>query len=134
MLEPTRVVLLDERFFGALVRWPQLLRAIFRGASEWGHTQLLLTAVQTLQHVELRLRVVLWMYAERYGRATPEGVTLPIRLGHQDLAELIGTQRPSVSAHLARLSARGEVLRRPDRTWLLVGPPPAEIDDLRTRA
>ena len=37
------------------------------------------------------------MYADRYGQTTADGVVLPVRLSHQDLAEMIGTQRPTVS-------------------------------------
>ena len=133
-LETTRVLLFDDHLLAVIARWPELVRSIFRGGSERGHTQMMLTVIQSLQHVELRLRIVLWMYADRYGQTTCDGVVLPVRLSHQDLAEMIGTQRPTVSAHLAELSARGEVVRRPDRTWLLVGAPPGEIDDLRIRA
>ena len=106
---------------------------MFRAASERSQTLLMVSAIQSLQHVELRLRMLMWMYADRYGLVTPDGVVLPVRLNHSDIAELIGTQRPSVSAHLSELSARGEIIRRPDRTWLLAGRPPADVDDARAR-
>jgi CRP/FNR family transcriptional regulator, cyclic AMP receptor protein len=133
-LHPTRLALLDERTLAAVARWPQLLHALFRRSSERSHIQSLLSAVRALQHVELRLRSLLWLYADRYGRAAAGGVVLPVRLSHQDLADLTGSQRPSVSAHLAALAAAGEIVRLPDRTWLLRGGPPAELRDLRVRA
>jgi hypothetical protein len=74
------------------------------------------------------------VYATRYGLPLDFGVVLPVRLGHQQLADLVGSQRPSVSAHLGELARRGEVLRRADRTWLLRGSPPTDLADLRVRA
>jgi DNA-binding GntR family transcriptional regulator len=58
---------------------------------------------------------------------------VPLRLSHANLAELVGSRRPSVSASLSRLAERGAVSRRPDRTWLLRGGPPEQLRDLRSR-
>lgn len=133
-IQPTQVALLDDRTIAAAARWPGLMHGLFRRASERSHIQSLLAAVRALQHIELRLRALLWLYAGRYGRRSIDGVILPVRLSHQDLADLTGSQRPSVSAHLAALAARDEIIRRPDRTWLLRGAPPEELHDLRVRA
>jgi hypothetical protein len=133
-VQPTRVALLDERTIAAAARWPGLMHSLFRRASERSHIQSLLAAIRALQHIELRLRALLWLYAGRYGQRSVDGIVLPVRLSHQDLADLTGSQRPSVSAHLAALAARGEIVRRPDRTWLLRGAPPGALHDLRVRA
>jgi CRP/FNR family transcriptional regulator, cyclic AMP receptor protein len=133
-VQPTHLAMLDHRTMAAAARWPGLMHSLFRRSSERSHIQSLLAAVRALQHVELRLRALLWLYAGRYGQRGSDGVVLPIRLGHQDLADLTGSQRPSVSAHLAALSASGDIVRRPDRTWLLRGGPPDDLHDLRVRA
>lgn len=43
--------------------------------------------------------------AEEYGQATPQGVELRIRLSHQELANLIGSTRESVTIVLGKLQA-----------------------------
>lgn len=134
VITPVRLALLDERIVTVSARWPSLMRGILGRAIERSHTLALNVAIHCLQHVELRLLVLMWHLADRFGRVTPEGTVLPLKLSHGDLAELIGSQRPSVSSRLAVLSERGQVLRRADRTWLLRGAPPAEVRDMRARA
>ena len=47
-----------------------------------------------------------------------------LRLPHRTLAGMVGARRPSVTTALGQLIARGEVERRPDGGWLLLGEPP----------
>ncbi len=58
---------------------------------------------QRLVHLLLEL-------AEQYGRPGPDGVSLGIRLSHQDLASIIGSTRETVTITLGELQAEG-VLR-----------------------
>src|SRR2546430_12566490 len=60
-------------------------------------------AVSHLKLVETRLLVILWYYADRWGRVTPGGVLLPLRMTHSLLARVVGARRPSVSTALGRL-------------------------------
>jgi CRP/FNR family transcriptional regulator, cyclic AMP receptor protein len=62
---------------------------------------------------------------------TTAGAHVPLRLSHEVLAEIVGARRPSVSVALGRLRKRGAVVRLPDRSWLLPGPPPIELSELR---
>jgi len=134
IITPTRLALLDQRITMVAARWPALMHRTVGRAVERSHALALNVAIHSLQHVELRLLVLLWHLADRFGRVTPEGTVIPLKLSHGDLAELIGSQRPSVSSRLATLAARGEVVRRDDRTWLLRGDPPSEVRDMRARA
>ena len=134
IIEPVTVALLDQRIYTVGQRWPGLMHGIFKRAIERAHTLALNVAIHCLQHVDLRLLVLLWHLADRYGRVTPDGTIVPLKLSHTDLAELVGSHRPSVSARLGDLRKRGQVERRPDGTWLLLGEPPAEIRDMRVRA
>jgi CRP/FNR family transcriptional regulator, cyclic AMP receptor protein len=134
IVAPARLALLDQRFTMVAARWPALMHRMVGRAVERSHALALNVAIHCLQHVELRLLVLFWHLADRFGRVTPEGTVVPLKLSHGDLAELVGSQRPSVSSHLARLAARGEVVRRSDRTWLLGGDPPSEVRDMRARA
>ncbi|MGA9857307.1 MAG: helix-turn-helix domain-containing protein [Solirubrobacteraceae bacterium] len=134
VVTPVRLVLLDQRLITVSARWPTLMHNLFRRAVERSHALALNVAIHCLQHVELRLLVLLWHLAERFGRVTRQGTVLPLKLTHADLAELIGSQRPSVSARLSALNAAGQVARLPDRTWLLRGEPPDDLQDMRVRA
>jgi CRP-like cAMP-binding protein len=80
--------------------------------------------------VETRLLVILWYYADRWGRVTPTGVLLPVRMTHSLLARVVGARRPSVSTALGKLQERGFVERTDNGHWLLLGPPPRELDEL----
>jgi CRP/FNR family cyclic AMP-dependent transcriptional regulator len=134
VVDPLTVALLDQRIYAVGQRWPGLMHGIFKRAIERSHTLALNVAIHCLQHVDLRLLVLLWHLADRYGRVTPEGTVVPLKLSHTDLGELVGSHRPSVSARLGDLRERGQVERRPDGTWLLIGDPPSEIRDMRMRA
>lgn len=133
VIAPARVALLDRRITMVAARWPALMHRMVARAVERSHALALNVAIHCLQHVELRLLVLLWHLADRFGRVTPEGTVIPLKLSHGDLAELIGSQRPSVSSRLASLAATGQVVRRDDRTWLLRGDPPSEVRDMRAR-
>ena len=71
-----------------------------------------------------RLRALFWHLAERWGRVSGQGVIVPLALTHRILGQLVGARRPTVSTALAELAERGELVRRPDGSWLLGGDPP----------
>jgi CRP/FNR family cyclic AMP-dependent transcriptional regulator len=56
-----------------------------------------------------RLVHLLLELAEQYGRATEEGVELKIKLSHQDLANIIGSTRETVTVVLGALQAEGRL-------------------------
>jgi CRP-like cAMP-binding protein len=56
-----------------------------------------------------RLVHLLLELAEDYGRETPEGVLLGIKLSHQDLANVIGSTRETVTVVLGELQAEGHL-------------------------
>jgi CRP/FNR family transcriptional regulator, cyclic AMP receptor protein len=51
-------------------------------------------------------------------------VIVPLALTHRILGQLVGARRPTASTALAELAERGELVRRPDGSWLLQGDPP----------
>ena len=58
---------------------------------------------------------------------TPTGIVVPLPLGHQRLADLVGAHRPSVTTALGELSRGGSISRRDDGNWLLHGAPPEQL-------
>jgi hypothetical protein len=75
-----------------------------------------------------------WYLADRWGRVTPRGVTLPFSLTHAVLGGLVGARRPATTTALGELGSAGVVERLPDGAWLLHGDPPRELDELRADA
>jgi CRP-like cAMP-binding protein len=133
-LEPTRVACLDGQFAAAVRRWPQLGVAVLRRSERRVARIALTQAIGQLTRVDDRLVALLWHLSERWGRVTPHGVVLPLRLTHRVLARLIGARRPSVTTALSGLQERGLVERRTDGAWLLLGDPPAPVAPVETLA
>lgn len=127
VVERTRVAVLDRRFAATMARFPEVAGTILdrvMARSRWLSFHL---AVCHLKRIETRVLVVLWHFADRWGRVGPEGITVPIRITHHLLAGVVGAQRPSVTTALGALRRDGLVERRPDGSWLLHGEPPSEL-------
>lgn len=132
VVEDAQLAILDRRFLATIVRWPPLIEAVVHRMMERAHTLAFNVAIHCLQHVELRLLVMFWHLADRFGKVTPEGIHVPLPLAHSDLAEMVGAARPSVSTALKELASNGQVWRREGgRTWMLATEPPEELRDMR---
>jgi CRP/FNR family cyclic AMP-dependent transcriptional regulator len=131
VLEPTRIAILDRKFAGVIGRWPEAMEALMRGAVGRAQSLAVTLAVSHLRGVDVRLHVMMWYLADRWGKVTPEGVRVPLRLTHQTLGRLVGAQRPSVTTALKQLAEQGKLTRAPDQTWLLHGEPPETLERLR---
>jgi hypothetical protein len=125
VLRPTTLAVLDAEFAEVACRFPSVVAALLARAVQRSRALALHLAVAHVRQAEPRLLVLLWHLADRWGRVTPEGVHLPVRLTHELLAQLVCIRRPTASAALQRLVRAGELARRPDGTWLLTGAPPA---------
>ena len=118
------LALLDERFLAIVGRWPSIMDALLKRSIHRSRSLAINLAIVHVRHAELRLHMLFWHLADRWGRVTPDGVHLPLRLTHEMLAELACMRRPTASSALNTLARRGELTRRDDGTWLLVGSPP----------
>lgn len=123
VLERARVAQLDERLTAMLTHWPAIVNALVARSLRRVRMMGIQFAVTQIEGVDVRLQLVLWHLADRWGRVTPDGVLLRIPLTHRVLGQLIGAQRPSVTSALQRLRRDGLVTRTSDGAWLLRGAP-----------
>lgn len=119
-LVPCRVALLDAAFAERVRPWPQIGNALLRRAGRRAGDLNLQRAISSQPRLEVRLTLLLWHLAARWGRVEPGGIRIPLPLTHRLLGRLVGAERPSVSHALARLSHAGLVTGHADE-WHLNG-------------
>jgi CRP/FNR family transcriptional regulator, cyclic AMP receptor protein len=124
-LQTTRLAVLDDAAIERLAHYPESMRALLERSLERSRRLAVNMAIVHHPRVEIRLQMLFWHLADRWGRVRDGRTFLPLRLSHTVIADLIAAQRPTVSTALADLGSRGIVRRAPDG-WLLVGPRPDE--------
>jgi CRP/FNR family transcriptional regulator, cyclic AMP receptor protein len=123
VLESVRVAVLDERFVRQLARFPQVAGRLFGRAVLRSRQLAVNMAIVHQARVDLRLHLLFWHLAGRWGRVRSDGVLVPLRLTHAVLADLVAARRPTVTSALSDLNRRG-LIRAVGEGWLLAGPPP----------
>ncbi len=106
-LQPTRFAILDARFADHVRRWPQITHALLRRAERRLEQLSIQRAIAAQPRLEVRLLLLLWHLAARWGKVEPGGVRLPLPLTHSLLGRLVGAERPSVTHALKRLAVAG---------------------------
>lgn len=127
VLAPTRLAVLDAGFTQRIAPWPEVGAAISGRVAQRARSLALMNALTHLPRAYARLLILVWLLAERWGKVTPAGVQLTLPVTHEMLAMLIGTQRPTVTIALQRLSRAGLLLREGRDRWLLTT---AAVDSL----
>lgn len=125
VIEPLRLAALDNRFAARIAPYPEISGRLIARAVERAKGILVQMAIAHHSRIDERLALALWHVAERWGRVTPNGVALTLRLTHELLADLVAAQRPSVTLSLQHLERDGHIARR-DGTIYLLGDPPSE--------
>lgn len=85
-----------------------LLQALAAGVAD----RELSAAIALEPRLERRLILKLRQLAARWGKVTPEGVRLDLRVTHQELGDMVGGARESITVALGRLQDQGEVIMR----------------------
>jgi CRP/FNR family transcriptional regulator, cyclic AMP receptor protein len=119
----TQLALLGVELLVATRRWPELVRGLHLRSVQQVERLAAQLAVCQLPRVDQRLLALMWLLAESWGRVTPAGTILPLKLTHDALGSLIGARRPTVTLALRHLSDRGAIGRQ-DQGWLLLEAPP----------
>jgi hypothetical protein len=129
VIEPTRIALLDERFAFRASRYPQLTGRLVGRALQRSRELAVNMAIVHQARVDVRLHMLFWHLAARWGRVRSDGVSLPLRLTHNVLADLAAARRPTVTTALSELAKRN-LVHAADSGWLLLGEPPGELLEL----
>jgi len=70
----------------------------------WEKIQLL-----NLKNASERLKILFFMLSKKYGENTPKGITLNIKLTHQEIAEMTGMARETVTRVIDKWHKDGEI-------------------------
>ena len=133
VLEPARLALIERRLIRAAAVWPEIVTALINRAVARAQTLAIALAISCITGLKLRLLVLLWHLADRFGRVGPTGVSVPVPLTHEVVARLVGATRPSVSTALKELADEGLLTRRPGGGFMLHGEPPEMAQLLASR-
>jgi CRP-like cAMP-binding protein len=98
------LALLDAEFADRVRPWPQIGQEMMRRASRRTTDVNVVRAITAQPRLEVRLDLLLWHLAGRWGRVEPAGIRLTLPLTHRLLGQLAAAERPSISHALARLS------------------------------
>jgi CRP-like cAMP-binding protein len=124
VLQPARVALLDASVARVFAEFPELMMSVLDRVSAHARRLAVTQAISHLTGVDRRVETLLWHLADRWGRVTPDGIVVPVRLSHRLLGSLVGARRPTVTTALAQLAEAGRVLPYGLEGWLLRGPAP----------
>lgn len=103
VLTPLSVGVLDQAFLEHVRTWPPLSEALMRRVSQRVCDVNALRAISSHPRLEVRLVLLLWHLAGRWGKVEPAGIRLQLPLTHRLLGQLVGAERPSITHALARL-------------------------------
>jgi CRP-like cAMP-binding protein len=129
VLEPMRLAALGEEFVDRLADYPELAPAFVARAMQRARNLAVNMAIVHQPRVDVRLHMLMWHLAGRWGRVRSDGTSLPLRLTHAVLSELVAARRPTVTSALSELARKG-LVRSTGDSWLLFGGPPGELLDV----
>jgi CRP/FNR family transcriptional regulator, cyclic AMP receptor protein len=123
---PTRVASLDCSFEQRIAEYPELVHGLIARAIQRSKNLAVNMAIVHQARVDVRLHMLLWHLAARWGKVRSDSTVLQLRLTHAVLADLVAARRPTVTTALSELSRRG-LVRSDGETWLLYGDAPGDL-------
>jgi CRP-like cAMP-binding protein len=133
VIEQAVFALLDLRFAARAAPYPEVSGALIGRAMQRSRTLVVNMAIAHYPRIDRRVLMLMWHLADRWGRVTPEGIRIPLRLTHQLLADLVASRRPSVTSALQQLGRDGYISKLGE-AWLLHGEPPMELYEVERAA
>ncbi len=107
--ETSTAIISKKEFYSLIYTQRKVLDNLLKSLSSrlresWKKIQLL-----NFNDAAQRIKMLFLMLAETYGKETPKGVLLSIKLIHQDIADMTGLSRETVTRVLDRLQKSGEI-------------------------
>jgi CRP-like cAMP-binding protein len=129
-LLPTQIAVLDRGFSSRMAPYPAVAEQLVRRALLRSRYLAVLSAIAGRRQLEVRLHMLFWHLADRFGRMRGEWIDIPVPMTHSLLADMVAARRPSVSTAVNRLQGRGILAQRPSG-WRLSGTVPPEYQAIR---
>ncbi len=127
VVDGLQVAVLDNDFGRRVARWPAITAAVAERTATRAHWLSFQLSVCRLRRVDERVLLLLWHFANRWGRVTARGFEVHMPLTHGQLALMVGARRPPVTTAIRLLTDAGLIDRPAPGRWLLLGTPPAEF-------
>ena len=105
-LVPSRFAMLDAAFAQRVQPWPQITSALLRRAGRRAHNLDVQRAIASQPRLEVRLALLLWHLAARWGKVEPGGIRLQIP-AHPPAARTTRGRRAAVRIARARPAGAG---------------------------
>jgi CRP/FNR family transcriptional regulator, cyclic AMP receptor protein len=129
VLRDSRMAILDSEFVLRASRYPEVFSALLARALRRSRHIATNMAIVQQPRIDLRLHMLFWELADRWGIVRQDGVHVPLQLTHATLSDLVAARRPTVTKALGELAQRSAVIWT-GSDWLLPGEPPDELDDV----
>lgn len=129
-IAPVELAGLDLAFARRAAPFPAVAIQLADRALQRSRHLAIAMAIQHHPRVDVRLHLLFWHFADRWGRVDSTGISVRLPLTHSAIAELVGARRPTVSTALGVLSRQGRIVRSEDR-WHLSGEPPVELEGIK---
>jgi len=129
VLQDAQMAILDSEFVLRATRYPEVVSALLARALKRSRHIATNMAIVQQPRIDLRLHMLFWELADRWGIVRQDGVHVPMPLTHATLSDLVAARRPTVTKALGELAQRGAVIWT-GSDWLLPGEPPSELDDV----
>jgi CRP/FNR family transcriptional regulator, cyclic AMP receptor protein len=113
------VALLDRDFALRMARWPEVSAALVRRLVVRARRMILRASILSRPRVDERIALMFWLLGDQFGNVTPEGLLVRLPFTHNQLGEIVGAKRSTVTLAIRQLVA-ADRLRIPARNqWLL---------------
>ena len=106
VLRPSRMAILDSEFTARATRYPEVVSALVTRALRRSRHIATNMAIVQQPRIDLRLHMLFWELADRWGTVHQDGVHVRLHLTHSMLSDLVAARRPTVTKALGELAAR----------------------------
>lgn len=124
-LDVPRLAVLDDSVLECMASYPGVIGRLLDRSVERSRRLAVNMAIVHHRRVDIRLQMLFWHLADRWGHVHNRRMIVPLRLTHTVLADLVAAQRPTISMALSDLERR-RIVRPIPKGWVLLAGPPGE--------